>query len=64
MPIYEYRCDECDERFELFLRSTTKRASPKCPKCGSSQIRKAISLFGIGGASGSDTNAALCGPST
>ena len=40
MPIYEYRCDECDEKFELFVRSATQKAVPTCPKCGSNSVRK------------------------
>ncbi|MDY7076269.1 MAG: zinc ribbon domain-containing protein [Chloroflexota bacterium] len=63
MPVYEYRCDECGEKFELFVRSTTRKTAPTCPKCGSHKARKDISLFGIGGASGgSKANAASCGP--
>jgi len=63
MPIYEYRCDECDEKFELFVRSTTQKANPTCPKCGSKNARKNISLFGVGGASGnSQAGAASCAP--
>ncbi len=62
MPIYEYRCNECGEKFELFVRSMVKQNSSSCPKCGSQQVRKDISLFGIGGTSGSKVNAASCGP--
>ena len=42
MPIYEYRCDECDEKFELFVRSTSQKAVPTCPECGSQKARKNI----------------------
>ncbi|MBE9507339.1 MAG: zinc ribbon domain-containing protein [Chloroflexi bacterium] len=63
MPVYEYCCDECGERFELFVRSVAHKATPVCPRCGSPEVRKAISLFGIGGAGGSSkTSAASCGP--
>jgi putative FmdB family regulatory protein len=63
MPVYEYRCAECGEQFELFLRSATQKAVPICPKCGSVEVEKALSLFGLGGASGSSkTSAASCGP--
>jgi putative FmdB family regulatory protein len=63
MPIYEYRCAECGEKFELFLRSVTRKAVPTCPKCGSSEVEKAVSLFGVGGSSGgSRASAAACGP--
>jgi putative FmdB family regulatory protein len=63
MPVYEYRCGECGEQFELFLRSAMQKAAPTCPKCGSSEVEKAVSLFGVGGASGSGrASAAACGP--
>jgi putative FmdB family regulatory protein len=50
MPIYEYRCEECDEPFEVFVRSSSQKANPTCPKCGSQKVNKAVSLFGVGGA--------------
>ena len=63
MPIYEYCCDECGERFELFVRSAAQKSNPTCPKCGSQRARKAISLFGVGASSeGSKASAASCGP--
>ena len=63
MPIYEYRCDECGEKFELFVRSASQKTAPICPHCGSQQVRKAISLFGVGGAGGSSrASTASCGP--
>jgi len=63
MPVYEYCCTECDERFELFVRSASQKRAPTCPKCGSQKVQKAISLFGLGGTSrGNEASAASCGP--
>ena len=63
MPIYEYQCAECGETFDLFLRSVNEEKAPTCPKCGSSQVEKAISLFGVGGTSGSSrASSTACGP--
>jgi len=63
MPIYEYICDECGEKFELFVRSSSKKAALTCPHCGGDQVHKAISLFGVGGTGGSTkASAASCGP--
>ena len=63
MPIYEYRCAECDKKFELFVRSVSKPVAPTCPECGSQRVRKALSLFGVSGADGGDKlSAASCGP--
>jgi putative FmdB family regulatory protein len=62
MPVYEYCCDECGERFDLFVRSVTQQATPTCPKCESKKVHKAISLFGVGSTGGSSQAAASCGP--
>ena len=63
MPVYEYCCEECGEKFELLVRSLARKATPKCPRCGSIRARKALSLFGVGGPSRNvETEAASCGP--
>ena len=50
MPIYEFRCLECDEVFSrLFLLSTDAGASVPCSACGSDQTQRLISSFAIGG---------------
>jgi putative FmdB family regulatory protein len=33
MPTYEYACDACGDRFELFLPMSAKVVQP-CPACG------------------------------
>ena len=33
VPIYEYECESCDERFELMQKFSDKPVK-KCPKCG------------------------------
>ena len=60
MPIYEYQCEECGERFEVFVRSSSQQATATCPKCGSGEVQKAISLFGVGGTSAGSTSGASC----
>jgi putative FmdB family regulatory protein len=42
MPIYEYRCDGCGERFEEYLSTSTKPAPP-CPACGSAKVERLLS---------------------
>lgn len=41
MPIYEYRCQNCGERVEVWLRSGGE--TPHCPNCGSLLLRKLFS---------------------
>ena len=44
MPIYEYSCDTCGEKFEKLLRpSQINEYSPDCPKCNSKEVKKLIS---------------------
>jgi putative FmdB family regulatory protein len=67
MPIYEYICEDCGERYDKFVRSSLAAVDLKCPKCGSSQGKKAFSVFGVRGGSGSQSSlgtssAAACGP--
>jgi putative FmdB family regulatory protein len=42
MPIYEYRCESCDARFEEYLSRSTK-PSPPCPKCGAESVVRLMS---------------------
>jgi putative FmdB family regulatory protein len=60
MPIYEYQCEQCGERFELFVRSSAQRTTPICPKCGSAKVQKAVSLVGVAGTGSRSTSSASC----
>jgi putative FmdB family regulatory protein len=46
MPTYDYVCDACDHKFELF-QSITEPVKKKCPKCKKPKLRR---LFGTGAA--------------
>jgi len=41
MPTYDYVCDACDHRFELF-QSITANTKRKCPQCGRLKLRRLI----------------------
>lgn len=41
MPIYEYSCNTCHERFELLQHIGS--APPPCPACGATEVRKLVS---------------------
>ncbi|HUV99893.1 MAG TPA: zinc ribbon domain-containing protein [Gallionella sp.] len=41
MPIYDFRCNNCNKTFELLVRTSTVQA---CPTCGSLQLEKLVSL--------------------
>ena len=45
MPLYEYTCQDCKEKFELLIRSGERDKETICPYCGSIRTQRAISLF-------------------
>lgn len=61
MPIYEYRCLECGEKFEKLLLSISSTPQVECPRCGGRKVEKLFSLFGT---KGSDSSSPACGPVT
>jgi putative FmdB family regulatory protein len=44
MPIYEYRCGGCGQKFETLVRTGD---TPACPSCGSTDLEKLISMFAV-----------------
>jgi putative FmdB family regulatory protein len=42
VPIYEYACKACSQKFELLIRGTS--APPACPECKSTDLEKLLSL--------------------
>jgi putative FmdB family regulatory protein len=43
MPLYEYQCESCNNRFEKIQKSYSDPAPEACPKCGKGPVRKLIS---------------------
>ena len=45
MPVYDYRCDNCGESFEVFLslsEAIRDKNKPKCKHCESKKTRRVI----------------------
>ncbi len=42
MPIYEYRCDQCDHKLEMLQKMSDDPATT-CPECGEEGLRKLVS---------------------
>ncbi len=58
MPVYEYRCPKCGERFEKWIRSLNAQTEVVCPRCGNTEVEKAVSLFaGLTGGSRASSGA-------
>ena len=54
MPLYEYHCEPCDEKFEV-LRAMSRGDDPAtCPTCGG-EGRRVLSVFAAITVGGSDS---------
>jgi len=42
VPINEYECLRCGDKFELQWRPQEDKNKAKCPKCGSENLRRII----------------------
>jgi putative FmdB family regulatory protein len=57
MPIFEFRCAECNECFELLVMNRDEQVDLKCPKCASHELDRIMStschtMGGEGGGKG------------
>jgi len=60
MPIYEFQCKDCSDRFETLVRGSE---TPACPKCSSENLQKLISAHSISsGAPDTPCGSAPCSP--
>ena len=59
MPIYEYRCNQCEVEFERYVQST--QAAVACPTCGSARVTRRLSVLGARSAGGTATAASAVG---
>ena len=51
MPIFEYRCCSCGEKFEKLVRRTEEAAEAGCPACGQRHLDQQYSTFAAGASS-------------
>ena len=52
MPIYEYKCKKCDEKFEMFRSISGSDNDVCCPVCGEKDVERLISAFGVSSSGG------------
>src|SRR5919206_2358867 len=45
MALYEYKCSDCEERFELMRPMSAADDLAECPECGGTESRRLISNF-------------------
>ncbi len=60
MPLYEYKCLKCNNKFEVLHKSSDNMANVTCPECHSSNSKKLFSTFSAAVSSGSDFSAGSC----
>ncbi|MBN2008323.1 zinc ribbon domain-containing protein [candidate division KSB1 bacterium] len=62
MPIYEYKCANCNEVFDEFQSMGASNDNVKCPKCGALKPERLFSAFASSGLSsgGSVSSASSC----
>ena len=67
MPIYEFLCKSCGHEFEELVLVSNKKI--ECPECGSRNLGKEFSTFGVGsaapaGSCGTMSDRSCCGTGT
>lgn len=60
MPIFEYRCSECNSKFEL-LTTNKNSEHVTCPECKSSKTKKLFSTFSASVSASNSTNSCATG---
>jgi putative FmdB family regulatory protein len=58
MPLFEYRCRQCESQFEAIVFGSD---SPSCPTCRGKRLEKLLSTFAVSTGSPSRGNAPLSG---
>lgn len=61
MPLYEYDCKACGERFEKLVRMSDDPRSVRCPACAGGTVERALSTFATAGGR-REAAAPACGP--
>lgn len=54
MPLYEYRCRDCGNQFEILQRLGEGADGLSCSTCGASGLDKQYSTFATGGGGAAD----------
>jgi putative FmdB family regulatory protein len=63
MPIHEYCCKECGQKFELLVPSERLANSQHCPHCASDRLERLFSTFATSGGTTKPASGCGCGNS-
>jgi putative FmdB family regulatory protein len=47
MPIYEYRCTDCQRKVSVLTLRVSERVDPVCDRCGSRKLTRLMSRFAL-----------------
>jgi putative FmdB family regulatory protein len=65
MPVFDYKCRECDKTYDVYHKGPEIIEDVVCPACGSAKFKKLISipaiLIGSDTSSPGDFSANSCG---
>ena len=56
MPIYEYKCDTCGNKFEKLMRRFGDVEGLECPDCGEQHLSQQYSTFAARAGDGASTS--------
>jgi putative FmdB family regulatory protein len=59
MPIYEYLCQDCGNKFEKLVRRESDIPELACPSCGKNHLRQELSTFAAHASSGASKAPAM-----
>ena len=64
MALYEYKCADCEERFDLMRSMSAADEPAECPECGGTESRRLVSSFAsiTPGASALSSSPAMTAP--
>lgn len=60
MPVFEYHCTKCNNKYEVFHKSSVNQEEVLCPKCNSAASKKLFSTFSASMGSNSISDSDSC----
>lgn len=65
VPMYEYRCPDCEQVFEELIRNRADEESVACPSCDSTDVKRLLSAFAVSSGGGTSSGfGSSCGGSS
>jgi putative FmdB family regulatory protein len=53
MPVFEYKCTDCEKKYDIFHKSSVNPEEVECPTCHSKNHKKLFSSFSASVSAGS-----------